>query len=189
MFDLNNQSYFMKKKYFIIALLFSSFILKAQNDTNVNEKRNEVIISLISISKSLIGFVFETATNKTSLGISFFAPFDSGNIVSTEDDENYYISPYYRMYFGKKYASGFFAEGFGMLTSIDGKKIFDIEGNLSQGSAVSDFAVGLGLGGKWVTKSGFIFEVNAGYGKLLFNADKTDHDIVAKFGFHLGYRF
>jgi len=70
-----------------------------------------------------------------------------------------------------------------------GKKTFDIEGNLSQGSAVSDFAVGLGLGGKWVTKNGFIFEVNAGYGKLLFNADKTDHDIVAKFGFHLGYRF
>ena len=190
MFDLNNQSYFMKKKCFIIALLFSSFILKAQNDTNVNEKRNEVKLNVIAPLSGAFEVTYERILNKkSSLGISFFAPFDSGNIVSTEDDENYFISPYYRMYFGKKYASGFFAEGFGMLTSIDGKKIFDIEGNLSQGSAVSDFAVGLGLGGKWVTKSGFIFEVNAGYGKLLFNADKTDHDIVAKFGFHLGYRF
>jgi hypothetical protein len=54
---------------------------------------------------------------------------------------------------------------------------------------VIDMSLGLGLGWKWVTKSGIILEINAGYGKLLFNADKTDHDIVAKFGFQLGYRF
>jgi hypothetical protein len=180
----------MNKNYLIIVLLFSFFVVKAQNDTSKNEKRNELKLNVLLPLAGAFEVTYERIlNNKSSLGISFLTPFDSGNIESTEDDENYYISPYYRMYFGKKYASGFFAESFGMLTSIDGKKTFDIEGNLSQGSAVSDFAVGLGLGGKWVTKNGFIFEVNAGYGKLLFNADKTDHDIVAKFGFQLGYRF
>jgi hypothetical protein len=59
----------------------------------------------------------------------------------------------------------------------------------TKGSDVIDYSIGMGLGSKWVTKSGLIFEINAGYGKLLFNADKTDHNIVARFGLQLGYRF
>lgn len=47
----------------------------------------------------------------------------------------------------------------------------------------------VGLDGKWVTKSGFVFEINAGYGFLLFNANKTDHNIVNKIGLYVGYRF
>ena len=54
---------------------------------------------------------------------------------------------------------------------------------------VYDVALGAGLGYKLVTKKGLVFEANAGYGKLLFNADKTDHTIVAKFGLSVGYRF
>jgi hypothetical protein len=182
----------MKTTFLTILMLLSLFTIKAQGDNSVNmhEKKNEIKLNVLLPLFGAFEVTYERILNKkSSLGVSFFAPFDSGNVESTEDDENYFISPYYRMYFGKKNASGFFAEGFGMLTSIDGKKIFDLEGNLSQGSAVSDFAIGLGFGSKWITKSGFIFEVNVGYGKLLFNADKTDHDIVAKFGFHLGYRF
>lgn len=37
--------------------------------------------------------------------------------------------------------------------------------------------------------SGFIFEAKFGHGKLLFNADKTDHTSVAEFGIHVGHRF
>ena len=191
MFDLNNQSYFMKKNYLIIVLLFSFFAVKAQNDTtiNQNENKNEVKLNLLFPLSGTFEATYERILNKkTSLGISFHTVYDSKK---GDEDLNYSISPYYRRYFGKKYASGFFVEGFTMLNSTDGKQITDINGNLTLNEEpdVIDMSLGLGLGGKWVTKSGFVFEVNAGYGKLLFNADKTDHTIVAKFGFHLGYRF
>ena len=78
-----------------------------------------------------------------------------------------------------------------MLNSTDGKQIANINRSLTPKEApdVIDMSLGLGLGAKWVTKNGIILEVNAGYGKLLFNANKTDHAIVAKFGIQLGYRF
>jgi hypothetical protein len=189
MFDLNNQSYFMKKNYLIIAMLFSVLVANAQDDNSKNEKRNELKLNVLLPLTGAFEATYERILNeKSSLGISSLYVFDNEK---GDDDLNYSISPYYRRYFGKKFASGFFAEGFGMLSSIDGKKIYDSNDNsiFTEGSDVIDFSVGLGLGGKWVTKSGFIFEVNAGYGKLLFNADKTDHTIVGRFGFHLGYRF
>ena len=61
---------------------------------------------------------------KSSLGISTLYVFNNEN---SNEDINFMLSPYYRRYFGKKTASGFFVEGFGMLSSIDGKKIYDKE--------------------------------------------------------------
>ena len=183
----------MKKIYLVVVMLFSFYAVKAQNKNetieNQYEKKNEVKFNVLS---PLIG-TFEATyernlSDKSSLGISALYVFNNKN---SNEDVNYMLSPYYRRYFGKKYASGFFAEGFGMFSSIDGKKIYDTSDSLTftKGSDVIDFSLGIGLGSKWVTKSGFIFEVNLGTGKLLFNANKTDHDHVARFGFHLGYRF
>ena len=60
------------------------------------------------------------------------------------------------MCFGKKYAAGFFVEGFGLLSSVKetflnfGDDVFFNEDN------VTNFALGIGVGGKWVTKRGFL---------------------------------
>lgn len=54
---------------------------------------------------------------------------------------------------------------------------------------VTDFALGFGLGGKWMTTGGFVFEVNGGFGRNLFNTERNEYDFVGKFGFNLGYRF
>lgn len=125
---------------------------------------------------------------KSSLGVSVFTVFNNGKL---HGDENYQITTYYRRYFGKKFASGFFAEGFGMLNSLDGKRIYDINDNsiITKDPDVIDLVLGIGFGSKWVTKKGFIFEANIGAGKPLFNADKTDHDHVFKFGVNFGYKF
>ncbi|MCL5247789.1 DUF3575 domain-containing protein [Cellulophaga sp. 20_2_10] len=179
----------MKKKYLIIVMLFSVFAVNAQNDNSGNEKKNEVKLNVLLPLAGTFEATYERIINqKSSVGISALYVFNNEN---SNEDTNYMISSYYRKYFGKKYASGFFAEGFGMLSSIDGKKIYDTDENLTftKGSDVIDFSLGIGLGSKWVTKSGFIFEVNAGWGKLLFNADKTDHTQVARLGLNLGYRF
>lgn len=171
-------------------MLISLFVVQAQNenDSNRNENKNEIKLNVISPLLGGLEMSYERILNeKSGIGISALNVFSDEN----NEDTNYMISTYYRRYFGKKYASGFFAEGFGMLSSIDGKQLTDIDGNLTlnEGSDVIDFSLGLGLGGKWVTKSGFIFEANLGWGKLLFNADKTDHDQVVRFGLNFGYRF
>jgi hypothetical protein len=143
---------------------------------------------LLPLTGAFEGTYERNLNKKSSLGVSVFTVY---NNEKSHDDLNYSVSPYYRRYFGKKFASGFFAEGFGMLSSIDGKKMYDIDDNskFTEGADVIDISFGVGLGNKWVTKSGFIFEVNVGWGKLLFNADKTDHTQVARFGFQIGRRF
>ncbi|WP_062052624.1 DUF3575 domain-containing protein [Aquimarina longa] len=183
----------MKKNFLVIVILFSFFTVKGQDENvtvlNLYEKKNEVKLNVVAPLFGAFEISYERILNKkSSLGVSALSVFNSK---SSDDDLNHSISSYYRRYFGKKYASGFFVEGFGMLSSIDGKKMADTDGNLTlnEGSDVIDFSIGLGIGNKWVTKSGFVFEVNAGYGKLLFNANETDHTIVTRFGFSLGYRF
>lgn len=180
----------MKRKILLFAMLISLSAVQAQNDTDIslNEKKNEIKINLISPLMGGLEVSYERILNrKSALGISALNVFSDEN----NEDTNYMISTYYRKYFGKKYALGFFAEGFGMLSSIDGKQLTDIDGNLTlnEGSDVIDFSLGLGIGSKWVTKSGLIFEANLGWGKLLFNANKTDHDQVVRFGLNFGYRF
>ena len=180
----------MKKTYLLILMLFTIFATKAQSDESTiqNEKNNEIKLNIVPPLFGAIEAIYERNLNKkSSIGASVFFVYGKESF----EDTNYSISPYYRRYFGKKYASGFFAEGFGMFNSTDGKKIKDINGNLTENEEpdVLDASLGLGIGSKWVTKSGFIIEINAGYGKLLFNADKTDHTIVAKYGINLGYRF
>ncbi|MFP3594418.1 DUF3575 domain-containing protein [Chryseobacterium sp. SIMBA_038] len=179
----------MKKTFLLVIILFAFYSVKAQNETDANpyQKNNEIRLNLIAPLSGAVEVNFERHLNKnSSLGISAFFVYDD----KKEEDMNYFISPYYRYYFGKKYASGFFVEGFGAFTSIDGKKIYAADNlTFTENKDVYDVALGAGLGYKLVTKKGFVFEANAGYGKLLFNADKTDHDVVAKYGLSIGYRF
>ena len=182
----------MKKIFLAVVILFSFFVARSQNknDTIVNpfEKKNEVTLNLIAPILGAFEASYERHLNrKSSLGISAFYVYNS----EQNEDMNYYISPYYRMYFGKKYSSGFFVEGFGMISSIDGKKIYETQNKLTftENPDVIDLALGVGLGWKGITKSGLFYGANLGYGKLLFNADKTDHNVVAKIGLNLGYRF
>ena len=170
-------------------MLFAFYSVKAQNETDANpyQKNNEIRLNVIAPLSGAVEVNFERHLNKnSSLGISAFFVYDD----TKEKDLNYYISPYYRYYFGKKYASGFFVEGFGAFTSIDGKKIYATDNvTFTENKDVYDVALGAGLGYKLVTKKGFVFEANAGYGKLLFNADKTDHGVMAKYGLSVGYLF
>ncbi|MFP3834225.1 DUF3575 domain-containing protein [Chryseobacterium sp. SIMBA_028] len=180
----------MKKNFLLAMMLFAFYSVNAQkNETNGDsyEKKNEIKLNLIAPLSGAVEAGFERHLNKnSSLGISAFIVYDN----TKEEDMNYFISPYYRYYFGKKYASGFFVEGFGMFTSIDGKKIYAADNvTFTENKDVYDLALGAGLGYKLVTKKGFVFEANTAYGRLIFNADKTDHDQVIKLGLSVGYRF
>ena len=124
---------------------------------------------------------------KSSLGSTVLYAFNQ----KYDEDVNFQITPFYRRYFGKKYASGFFVEGFGTFSSTDGKQLIDSNGNitLNEGPDVLDLSLGLSLGYKWITKSGIIFEALVGMGGNLFNADKTDHNVINRRAISIGYRF
>ncbi|MBN4057903.1 DUF3575 domain-containing protein [Olleya sp. AH-315-K02] len=167
----------MKNAILLSFFILTIFSINAQN----NDKVNEVKLNGLFLVLGAVEITYERLLNDESgVGISVFLPIDN----DVKDDIDYYISPYYRMYFGKKYAAGFFVEGFGMLNSARDDSSF-----FSSGNKKTDFALGLGFGGKWITKRGFLAELNFGVGRNLFNTKENGNEIIGKGGITIGYRF
>lgn len=186
-------SLFMKHYIFLAALFISLFSIQAQDndvETTTNDK-HELKLNALYLVIGSFEVSYEYLLNEESgVGISVFLPFDD----DIKDDLNYYVSPYYRFYFGNKYAAGFFLEGFGMLNSTNWYTL-EQQGELNpvfveRKETITDFALGIGLGGKWITKRGLLGEVNFGIGRNLFNSnDFEDNDFVGKIAITVGYRF
>ncbi len=178
------------RKVLFISLFFVSFIGFSQQShekSDEKQRKNEMRLNGLYFAIGAFEGTYERILNdESAVGISLLLPFS--NTVNI----NYYVSPYYRFYFGKKYAQGFFFEGFGMLNSIGNDYIsYNIQGDIiDRGNSKTDFALGIGLGGKWVTKSGFLGEIGFGIGRNLFNSNNANHeDVVGKFAITIGYRF
>lgn len=178
------------KKLIILVLFACGFSGFSQNDAG--ESLNDNVENVWEIKGNafyLVLGVFEATIERSlneesAIGVSGMVPFDK----DVKEDVKYLITPYYRLYFGEKYAAGFFVEGFGMLNEVKEDFEFDdFSGEEEQ--FVTDFALGVGLGGKWVTKRGFVGELNFGIGRNLFNANEHGVKIVAKLGINVGYRF
>ncbi|WP_271406814.1 DUF3575 domain-containing protein [Tenacibaculum soleae] len=182
----------MKKTILVTAMLFSLIVVKAQ-DQNSNtvhqfEKKNDVKFNAYLTSLGLFEMTYERNINEnSSFGIVGLYAFSQKH----DEDVNYQITPFYRRYFSKKYASGFFTEGFATFGSVDGKQLYDVNGNLTskEGPNVLDLSLGASIGYKWVTKSGIVFEALFGMGGNLFNAHKTDHNVINRRAISIGYRF
>ncbi|RIA08420.1 uncharacterized protein DUF3575 [Flavobacteriaceae bacterium MAR_2010_72] len=180
----------MKQILIVLALLISVITLQAQNDDFQNvDRKNEVKLNALYLVLGAFEGTYEHLLNEESgIGVSLFLPIDA----DVNDDVNYYISPYYRFYFGSKFASGFFLEGFGMLNSVNDRAYYYNDGldPTIEEKNVTDFALGIGLGGKWVTKRGLIGELNLGIGRNLFSSSEyDDNEFVGKLGITVGYRF
>lgn len=178
----------MKNVLLLSFLMLSLFSINAQeNEINDNDlKKNEIKINGLYLVLGAFEVTYERLLNEESgVGISVFLPFDE----EINDDINYYISPYYRMYFGNKYAAGFFVEAFGLLSSVKETTVNYGDDIFFNEDDVTDFALGIGVGGKWVTKRGFLVELNFGVGRNLFNNNSSSEDFVGKIGITLGYRF
>lgn len=180
----------MKKALIILFLCSIGSTVSGQEQatdsiTEVYHKQNEIKVNALMLIIGAVEFNYEYLLNEESgIGISAFITYDRDMI----NDIDYYISPYYRYYFGKKYAGGFFLEGFGMFNRVDRNIDFLFFQNEEQ-NFVTDFALGIGLGAKWITKKGFVGEFNYGIGRNLFNTDESEFDFVGKAGISIGYRF
>lgn len=184
----------MKKLFLAIFFIAISMNVVAQSnstfdDTSDNPLRsNELKVNALFLVIGAFDVTYERILNEESaIGLEVFLPFDD----EISDDIKYYISPYYRMYFGKKRAAGFFLEGFGMLnrtvvseTFLDGLIFVDPLDVVEE----TNFALGIGVGGKWITNNNFIGELSVGVGRNILSSD-YDNDFVGKVGITIGYRF
>lgn len=181
-------------KKLLTIMCFSIVTLGYSQDANEEGlKKNEIKGNAISLVFGYPEFSYERLLNNESgVGISI------GFAADKNFDTKFTLSPYYRFYFGKKPAAGFFVEGFAMVNSINTGDYYNnyydtyYEQYYVKGESYTDFALGFGLGSKWITKKGFLFEINAGIGRNLLNNEKNDfydHTIVGKGGIVIGYRF
>lgn len=183
------------KNYILFCLSLLSITLYSQEieDSYITtEEHHEIKINGLFLILGAIEVDYQYVLNdESAIGVDVLFAFDDETI-----NVNYYISPYYRQYFGKKYASGFFVEAFGMLNSVD-DYIYDsyydeptdsYYSNSGYDDNVVDFALGIGTGVKLITKRDFIVEIDLGIGRNLFKNDR-DFTIIGKGGINLGYRF
>lgn len=96
----------------------------------------------------------------------------------------------YKYFFGDRTAWGFYVNGLAMLSSgeYDSYSAFPTDGPIvAETENYTDFALGFGLGGKFVSKQGFFLDLGTGIGRNLFNDDAPT--IVGQFNVNLGFRF
>lgn len=182
----------MKKYFFSTALFIVSLLAYSQEATpDLSQDKNEIKIN----ATNLIAFAFLDGSyeylinEESSFGVGLLFSFSDNDI--NDEYRTFSLTPYYRQYFSKGYAKGFFVEGFAMLNTGE-DDFFDFDEITQTGSTrlenYTDVALGISIGGKFLTKRGFVAEVYGGIGRnLLGNSSFTD--IVGRGGISLGYRF
>ncbi|MGL3000943.1 DUF3575 domain-containing protein [Flavobacterium sp. RSSB_23] len=175
----------MKKLLLLCTIVLSLTSYSQENEVSTF-KKNEIKGNALFLVLGAVEVTYERIlTEDSALGASVFF------INENDSDISFSFTPFYRAYFGKKTASGFFVEGFSMInTGINSRTYYyDNTGNLSSinKNRFTDFALGFGVGSKWIHKKGFVFEINAGIGRNLFSDNSPK--IVGRGGITLGYRF
>ncbi|WP_334056550.1 DUF3575 domain-containing protein [Polaribacter sp. P097] len=171
------------KKVILLVFLGVSFISLAQEKEkvypqDVGKKHELKINALTLIAGKWIDVSYEGLIDEES-------SYGLAATLNTDTDESslkYAITPYYRRYFSGKYARGFFVEGFGALFSATDRYIFGNNEDFETG-----FALGVSVGGKFVSKKGFSTELLLGVGRNLIK--DSSYEGFPRIGISLGYRF
>ncbi|WP_246067781.1 DUF3575 domain-containing protein [Changchengzhania lutea] len=190
----------MYKTFFalIVTFLISTAIFSQENTVIKDDidsiKKNEIKLNMTN----LIGFKwfdvgYERILNEeSSIGIGTLVSIgsDSDDNDGLDEYRTFSLTPYYRHFFSRKYAQGFFVEGFAMLHSGENDLDYYDSGNGNytyKGDKYTDLAIGVSAGAKFVTRRGFIAEIYLGIGRDML--DQSDMEVVGRGGFALGFRF
>ncbi|MFS4418105.1 DUF3575 domain-containing protein [Maribacter sp. 2307ULW6-5] len=187
----------MKKPMAVLFFVMCALTAYAQDDPRMDDKHEIKTNAFNLILFKAPQFSYEYLINEeSSFGASIMF-----NLVETEDgswsDEPYYyerfaFTPYYRRFISSKYARGFFFEAFGMYNvqgDYDGD--WDSNGGITYSDETSgNLAFGIALGGKLVSKGGFLLEFYGGVGRNIITGNQNfANDFVPRAGLSLGYRF
>lgn len=139
-------------------------------------------------------------TENTSAGVEIFAKVFNKN---EEDEKNlsdvytkkFSLTGKFKYFFPEDQAAwGYYAQVFSMFSNGTNEKEIEIKdaetGNMKVIDAkldYTDLALGVGVGGKFVAKQGFLIDLSFGIGRNLF--DKYSPDFVFLPSINVGYRF
>lgn len=110
---------------------------------------------------------------------------DAGEVYS----KDFSLTGKYKYFFGDRTAWGFYVNGLAMISSGEYRQdVLQPDGWYDyETENYTDFALGFGLGGKFVAKQGFFLDLSTGIGRnLLSNNSPT---IIGQFNVNLGFRF
>ena len=134
----------------------------------------------------------------SGVGVDLFIALNNDDY-DYEDLEKLSLTPYYRQYFFSKEdygAKGFYAEGFLKFYTFEAEKnTFNVNDDfLTSDENFFETAIGVGIGWKWVSDSGFLIDLGFGIGRdlgLAYTDDiyYYDPEIILRGGLNFGWRF
>lgn len=162
------------KKFLFLSIFLASFAVSAQ-------KSNEIKLDVFDIlALKTLDVSYEHVLNtESSVGLSILFNFEK--TASFRYKQDFALTPYFRQHLFDRGNVNFFGEFFGSLNSGE-ETVDDIEEDYT------DFAFGIGFGGKYVSENGFVLDIHAGIGRNLFNTDISP-EIVPRVGISVGKRF
>lgn len=177
---------FLSLQAALALLTLKALILVKQSTVQptASTKKNELKINLLYGVLGIAEITYERVIgDDQAVGASV--------VIGLDDDTNYNFSflPYYRMYFGKKQAAGFFIEGNAGLLNYQ-EDSFYYSGDAGYFGMTynnkTSFGAGLAVGGKFLNKNGLFGEVYTGVGRVF--ASRYE-EVYPRMGITLGKRF
>lgn len=196
----------MKRTALLLTFLITSQFAFSQESqqtealTHRDVSRNELSLNVfnILIFGAIDGSYERILNDHSSLGVEVFSKAFNKNKGEDIDlaeayTKDFSVTTKFKYFFREnKSAHGFYAEAFGMYSDGWTEKEVEISTNGSTylqdvDVEYSDFALGFGVGGKFVSKNGFLIDLSFGIGRNLFNRDSPD--LVVLPNINVGYRF
>lgn len=170
----------MRKLLFFFLILAST--LNAQE--SANNYHHELRLNALNLVLGNPELDYEYLLNENS-GAGIYASINVDN--NKIFPYNFMAGPYYRLYVGSRYASGFFFEG---TLSVIGEKVDKYDPNTGSYSPYDKIGFGpsVAIGGKFVIRKSVVFEFFGGIGRN-FSADEFSADAFPRIGISIGKRF
>ncbi|UOE38231.1 MULTISPECIES: hypothetical protein [Chryseobacterium group] len=182
-------------KKILLGLFLTAGLCSAQTkDISENQRKNDIVadpVLLVAIPLANVSYERLISENK-GIGVNAMVHLDR------KEDRFTQFSAYYRMYFGKKYASGFFLEGFIPVTTnsyddyhyqYDNITGFYTSTHVTKNN-LTTVGVGFGVGGKWVLRNNLVIEASGGIARRF--GDRSNYhfeEVTGKIMGGVGYRF
>jgi len=151
--------------------LYGSHDMYAQDIKEQSNGTNEIKINMGSLLLEFPEISYEHIINEeSSIGISVACPLDR------DISYRFMVFPNYRIFFGNKRAAGFFIEANSAIFSQRSQNNIVVLNfnDPSTDKTKIGWGLGIAVGGKFLTKNGFIGEVYVGGGRNFINTDKID---------------
>lgn len=197
----------MKKFIFPLFVLISFLGFSQETPVTTNEDtalyKREIVKNELSIGAlNLVAFgaldvAYERIINRNSSWAveAFVLALNRDNEdVAEAYDKDFSLTGKYKYFFGDRAAWGFYVNGLAMISSGKYYNTDDIYyvsdpyvSLVREEKNYTDFALGFGLGGKFVSRQGFFLDLSTGIGRNLFSSDSPT--IVGQLNANLGFRF